>query len=381
MVLTELELLGFRNLRSQALRFPPEGAAIVGDNAQGKTNLLEAVYYLESFRSFRGASDPELPTFSEPVFRVAAQVEGGRVGSVTAAFDAARKRKKVTVDGGEVSPLSRALGHLGAVVFSPSDVELVSGGPVKRRRFLDIVLSLNEGGYVGELQRFRKALAQRNAALKQGGPKPHVQLWDEALCESGARVTRARMAWVDRWEESFRSYYASVSGGGVATLAYASRLDGPGKNGAEDGKPEPVPSEDVLTARLRGLLEAAWSVDSRRRTTTVGPHRDEMTIEIDDGAGAISARSFGSGGQRRSAALALRLVESATIRACRGVEPLLLLDDAFAELDDHRSGRIMSLVDGESTGQVIVTAPKEAHVHHFRGRLPQWRIREGVIEA
>ena len=141
----------------------------------------------------------------------------------------------------------------------------------------------------------------------------------------------------------------------------------------QDGTPEETAD------RLQQLLEGAWATDARRRTTTVGPHRDDVAIALDDGAGEISARSFGSGGQRRSAALALRLVEAATIRKARGVEPLLLLDDAFAELDEHRTGRIMALIEGEGTGQVIVTAPKEADIKQFRSRLPCWRIEDPHI--
>ena len=224
MVLTELELLHFRNLKAQTLEFPSEGAAIVGDNAQGKTNLLEAVYYLETFRSFRGASDQELATFQQTVFRVGARVRGGKADSVAAAVDQVRKRKKVTVDGVEAQPLSSALGNLGAVVFSPADVDLISDGPSRRRRFLDVVLSLNQTGYVDGLQRFRKALAQRNAALKSGSGRGPVSAWDQALAESGAQVTEARNAWVASWNQSFGEYYGVVSGGGTARMEYRSRL-------------------------------------------------------------------------------------------------------------------------------------------------------------
>lgn len=370
MVLTELELLHFRNLKAQELEFPPEGAAIVGDNAQGKTNLLEAVYYLETFRSFRGASDQELTTFRESVFRVSASIRGGMAETVAAAVDQARKRKKVTVDGIEAQPLSSALGHLGAVVFSPSDVDLISDGPSRRRRFLDVVLSLNARGYVDGLQRYRKTLAQRNAALKAGLGRGQVSVWDQALAESGAQVTEARRTWVTSWAEKFGGYYGVVSGGGRARMEYRSRL----AEGAEDGGAD-------MEGRLRDLLEEAWPKDQRLRSTTVGPHRDELLIVVDDGTGEVSARSFGSGGQRRSAALALRLVEAATIRHAREIEPLLLLDDAFAELDDHRSAHVLSLIASESTGQVIVTAPKRSDVDAFRGRLPEWSIRAGEVTA
>ncbi len=370
MVLTELELLHFRNLVAQELKFPPEGAAIVGDNAQGKTNLLEAVYYLETFRSFRGAADQELATFSKPVFRVEARMVGGRARSVAAAFDNANRRKKVTVDGTEAAPLSSALGNLAAVVFSPADVELIGGGPARRRRFMDVVLSLNAAGYVTALQRYRKALSQRNAALKRGSSRAQVAAWDQSLCESGALVTAARRGWAVSSRDGFGDYYGIVSGGGKARLEYRSRLADRCEGDAGD-----------LEAGLRALLEDAWPQDERLRTTSVGPHRDELLISVDDGTGEVSARSYGSGGQRRSAALALRLVEAATIRRARAVEPLLLLDDAFAELDDHRSAQIMGLIASESTGQVIVTAPKRSDIDAFRGRLPEWNIRGGRVEA
>ncbi|MGI9629156.1 MAG: DNA replication/repair protein RecF [Longimicrobiales bacterium] len=371
-VLTELELLHFRNLESQQLRFPHEGAAIVGNNAQGKTNLLEAVYYLESFRSFRGSADTELLAFGETVFRLEARLEGGQAPTVPAAFDSVQRRKKVTVDGVEAKPLSQALGQLGAVVFSPADVELVSAGPAKRRRFLNILLSLNHPGYVDALQRYRKALAQRNAALKTGVGREGVRVWDQPVASAGALVTRARSDWVGRWQDVFADFYKSVSGGGSARMSYRSKAV------KEDGGPERGNDRE---ARVMDLMEEAANGDLRLRTTTVGPHRDEVAIGVDDGSGEISARTFGSGGQRRSAALALRLVEAATIRESRKVEPLLLLDDAFAELDDKRTGHIMALIEGEGTGQVIVTAPKESDVKHFRQRLPKWTIENGVIAA
>src|SRR5690606_22234481 len=155
----------------QDLEIPREGLALVGDNAQGKSSFLEAIYYLETFRSFRGARDEQLLAFGEGVFRVAGTVlredEGGSAPvdhEVTAAFAKEGKRKKVTVDGTEPDRLGDAIGSLGAVIFSPSDIELVGGGPDERRRFLDIVLSLNEPGYLGALQEYRQGLARRNAS-------------------------------------------------------------------------------------------------------------------------------------------------------------------------------------------------------------------------
>ena len=143
---------------------PREGVALIGDNAQGKSNFLEAIYYLETLRSFRGARDAQMLGFGEEVFRVVGTTEGGDDEpcgvQVAAAFQKKGKRKKVSVDGTEPDRLTDALGHLSAVIFSPSDVDLVSGGPSERRRFLDIVLSLNEPGYVRALSDYRKSLSR-----------------------------------------------------------------------------------------------------------------------------------------------------------------------------------------------------------------------------
>lgn len=411
----------FRNLGSQDLHFPPEGVAVIGDNAQGKSNLLEAIYYLESFRSFRGAGDPDLTAFSEDVFHLRAEISGSKNGAADEAradddpitlavgFDRQRKKKKVSVDGSYTTHISAALGRLGAVIFSPADSELVSGGPGRRRRFLDIVLSLNQPGYLESLRTYRKVLAQRNSALRLGGPEDSIRAWDHLLIENGARVTRMRSDQVAAWSAPFAEFYKAISSGEHAALAYRADLstrggtgighkggaqitghddsgeqaqkgngNGDTAGGAEEG------TEKAVRERFARRLDDSWRTDQRRGSTTVGPHRDDLLISVEaQGAkkNSVLARSFGSGGQRRTAALALRLAEAATIRERRGVEPILLLDDAFAELDEGRADRVVSLVESGATGQVILTAPRDSDVRLRRPSLPRWRISGGVIEA
>lgn len=387
MVLRTLELRHFRNLGIQELHFPPEGVAVVGDNAQGKTNLLEAIYYLESFRSFRGAADAELTAFNQDVFYLRGDVEGGTVTSVAAGFDRKRKRKRVTVDGNDSLGVSAALGSLGAVAFSPVDVQLVNGGPGARRRFLDIVLSLNSPGYVGALQHYRKWLAQRNAALRASAGRTSsakwVRAWDGGLVETGAAVTCMRASWTSEWSETFSGYYQTVADRDSAALAYRPNLAGAaaGKAGSDErSRPGPM-DESAMREQFRQRLDESWENDLRRGVTSVGPHRDELLLAVNTGGRSLPLRTFGSGGQRRTAALALRLTEAATIRRRRGTDPVLLVDDAFAELDRGRSERVMALLETELKGQVIVTAPKESDVR-FAGRtLERWRVHGGVIEA
>lgn len=369
--LFEVSIRGFRNLSSQDLEIPPEGLALVGDNAQGKSNFLEAIYYLETFRSFRGAPDEQIVALGEEVFRVVGSVGGEASRKVSAAYQRRGRRKKVTVDGVEPERLGDALGTLAAVLFSPADVVLVSGGPAERRRFLDIVLSLNVPGYLGALQRFRHVLSQRNSALKADARPELVRAWDEGLVRWGARVLVERRAWTEERRAAFRSLYETVAGAGQsASLRYV-----PGV--ALDG----AASEAEVAARYQDALAASWERDARMRNTMVGLHRDDLEVTLEGNGGRLDARDFGSGGQQRTAALALRLVEARTIRDRRGRAPLVLVDDVFAELDEGRSARALELLEGEDTGQVILTAPKETDVRFRKDALPRWRIAAGRISA
>ena len=371
MRLSALGLRHFRNLGNQELEIPPDGLALVGDNAQGKSNFLEAIYYLETFRSFRGARDDQLVRFGEDVFRVAGSATGAaddvEAVEVAAAFDRRAKRKKVSVSGREAERLGDALGRFAAVIFSPADVELVSGGPRERRRFLDIVLSLNQPGYLGALQEYRQILARRNAALKEGQSGALVAAWDPGLVRAGAEVVTARKAWIEGSTGAFGDYYVRVAQEAPARMTYRSSVP---LGGAET-------LEQIREAFRDALVDGA-DRDRRLGTTGVGPHRDEVRLELESGDG-LDLREYGSGGQRRTAALAMRLVEARTIRERRGAAPVVLLDDVFAELDAGRSERVLEVMEGEETGQVLLTAPKDADVRLKRDTLARWRIVAGRI--
>jgi DNA replication and repair protein RecF len=370
--LSTLTLRHFRNLRDQDLELPPEGVALIGDNAQGKSNLLEAIYYLETFRSFRGARDDQLVTFGADVFRVvgsaASDAAPSGVAQVAAAFERRGGRKKVTIDGAEQERLGPALGRLAAVIFSPVDLELVSGGPKERRRFLDIVLSLNERGYLEALQEYRRVLGQRNAALRDALPVAVVQAWTPGLIDAGAVAMHARRRWIERVSPLWEDYYARVSADGRARMRYEPSV-----------QLDEVASVDEVAAAFRGALEDSAERDRRLGTTTVGPHRDEVGLTLERDGANLELRDYGSGGQRRTAALALRLVEAATIRDQRGAMPLVLVDDAFAELDEGRSERVLELFESTDAGQVVLTAPKESDVRFRRHTLARWRIAAGQV--
>jgi DNA replication and repair protein RecF len=373
--LSRIHLRSYRNFAEQVVEFPPQGVAIIGDNGQGKTNLLESIYYLEIFRSFRGAPDEQLVRFGEEVFRVEGTLRDpeGRERAIAAAFERRRRKKKVTVNGAEPERLADALGGVGAVIFSPSDVEIVAGGPGERRRFLDIVLSLAVPGYVASLQRYRQALLQRNTLLRNASPAALVAAWNEPLVAAGSRVVATRARWVAERRDGFAGHYARVAGGQPGSIAFDPSF------GAWDHVAVRPPD---VAEEFRTALERSADREARRGMTLVGPHRDDLRFatEAEDGS-PLDLRTYGSGGQQRTAAIAARMVEAETIRETRGRESVILLDDVFAELDPGRSQRIIEWIDGSEGGQVILTAPKPGDVHVHGHSLPRWRMVAGELRT
>jgi DNA replication and repair protein RecF len=369
MVCRELRLRQFRNFAELDVTLPGPGVAIIGDNGSGKTNLLEALYYLEIFRSFRGAPDEQLVRFGADAFHVRARFEepGGSIREISAAFERRTRRKRVTINDAEPERLGDGLGQVGVVIFSPSDAALVAGAPGERRRFLDIVLSLNRPGYVTALQRYRQILKQRNVMLRDGAPAPLLAAWDEGLIETGARLVAWRADWVSEHAAGFSHRCEAIGGGPCVTLRYRPSFP---RNDASTG--------DAIAPWFRAELQRLSARERERGVTLVGPHRDELDITFDD---TTDLRDFGSGGQQRTAAIALRMIEAQTIRAARGREPMVLLDDVFAELDAGRSRRILDLLEREERGQVLLTAPKVSDLELRRGTLSHWSISKGRIAA
>jgi DNA replication and repair protein RecF len=369
--LRELRLRQFRNFAELDLTFPVAGAALIGDNGAGKTNLLEAIYYLEIFRSFRNAPDAQLVRFGAEAFHARGRLESPAGGQreVTAAYEPRTQKKRVVVDGVEPERIGDALGRIGVVIFSPSDVEIVAGSPGERRRFLDIALSLSVPGYVGALQRYRATLRQRNALLKRGDGAA-LGAWDDALVSAGAPITAERAAWVERNASVFGERYRAIADGACGRVAFQPSL-------ALDAARATDPVH--VTERFAAELERLAARERERGMTLAGPHRDELAFTLETPDGSVDLRAYGSGGQRRTAAIALRMVEAATIRATRGGEATLLLDDVFAELDVARSRRLLELFETEEPGQVILTAPKESDVQLREGALVRWRIEAGRV--
>ncbi|MEP6732373.1 MAG: DNA replication and repair protein RecF [bacterium] len=368
-VLRSLAVRDFRNLARLDIAFPSAGVVVIGDNGQGKSNLLEAIYYLHLLRSVRGARDVDVVRFGAAGFHVSAHADGGANHEISAGFERQGRRKRLKLGGSEPQRLSDGLGALPCVLFSPADVELVAGAPSARRRYLDILLALSSRPYLFALQRYRHALAQRNAALrdamKSAGAKAEqrIAVWEAPLAEHGAVLWLERVQWAERAAPRFATVCQAIGEQTKVSLRYASQLEPPERT---------LPA--VASTLAKGLEERR-SLDIRRCLTHTGPHRDDLALLL----GGRELRAFGSAGQQRTGAIALRLLEGETLRERLGVAPMLLLDDPFAELDVHRSSRILELLAEQSMGQTVLTVPRESDIPPALTQLSRWHIADGVV--
>lgn len=356
MRLERLVIRGFRNLEALDCAVPREGAALLGRNGQGKTNLLEAIYYPVLFRSLRGGADAEVATFGGPGFHVGASVTVDGVPlEIAATYQTAGKRKRIAVDGVDTPRLADAVGRWTAVAFLPGDVALASGPAAERRQYLDRMLSLADRGYLSALTRYRAALAQRNSALRQGRAEL-VEAFDAPLAATGAVVVAGRLRWLERAEPRFAAELESLGEAGRGALRYHG------------------PAALADAAEWRPALDHARQRDLARGLTTVGPHRDDIVLEV----GGRELRAFGSTGQHRSAAIALKLVELDTLAEARGIQPALLLDDVFAELDGERQRRLAARLVQPDVRQVFITAPRPDELPEVV-HLPRWTVDAGKV--
>jgi len=363
MVLERLELTDFRNYATLRLEPRPGLNVLVGENAQGKSNLLEAVGLLALARSERAARDGDLVRWGADEAVVRGEARRAVRGEVSVALVLQRDgAKAMRVDGQPCRRLADGVGALNVVFFGPRELELVSGGPDARRDFLNTCLGQIDPEYLAALAGYRRVLRQRNgllrAALQRRLDEDLLLAYDDGLADHAALIMERRRDRVRELAEQAALAHARLCGGrdGLA-VSYAPHLDAAGDRAA-------------LANTVRESLIARRNEELRRGLTLVGPHRDDLRLTLD----GKEARGFASQGQQRSIALALKVAELRTVRAALGEPPLLLLDDVLSELDSHRRGEVLGLV--AEAEQVFLTCTDPPSLV---GSVT-WRVHAGSVE-
>ncbi len=369
MQLTGLRLINFRNHRRTDLT-PGSGLNIfVGTNAQGKSSLLEAVELAATGRSHRALREAELITLGETWARVhAAASRADRSEEIDLAFrqDASapgpgRVWREVRVNGIAVRR-GALFGHLLCVASSPHDVEVAGGGPLFRRRLVDVLLAQISPAYYYTAQRYARAVLQRNQVLRAGrAAAADLEPWDAQVASLGAVITRRRRDLVARLAERARSAYRYLSGGGEElAVAYAPSLPGT--------------DEEELVRAAREALAGHRRAELARGVTLAGPHRDDLLLEVD----GRPLRLYGSRGQQLAAVLALRLAEREVLREDTGEEPVLLLDDVVMALDEMRQAQLLTFARG---AQALMTVTTLATLPALPPGTVVFRVAGGTVEA
>ena len=411
MYLTHLSLTNFRSLARLDLDIPRRVVLLTGANAQGKTSMLEAIYFLAVFASFQTSSERQLINSiavkaAEEAVRNPARREDEKraVAKIIAQFrddkrahrldvrlilepvgvNGQRLRKEVLLEGVK-RQVNDAVGHFNAVLFIPQMAQIIEGGPDERRRYLNLTLAQVFPGYAHALSDYTKALEQRNALLKalseRGGEADQLEAWDKMLAEHGAKLIHWRIQAIQELEkEATRVHHRLTRGSEVLRLAYdpaydpsprpegqmALRMDAPvDRSGLE---------REEIEKGFRERLRRTRVEEIARGMTTIGPHRDEMRFL----ANGIDLGDYGSRGQVRTALLALKLAEVEWMKARTGQVPVLLLDEVLAELDLQRRADLLSYVEAMDQA-LLTTTDLNLFTPEFVQKAQIWEVEGGVV--
>lgn len=342
LVLRELELVNYRNYKNARFGLNPHLTVIYGENAAGKTNLLEAVRVLSTGSSHRNSPDRELINWDEEELRIAAEMDSGKKQYQTELRISKTKRKSLVVNKVKQRKHFEEQGFFPSVIFTPDDLKIVKEGPENRRGFIDSIASQYDRAYEYHKNRYQKILAQRNSLLKTAPEREKcldtLDLWDEHLAESGAIILSKRFEFIKELTVLFGESIEKIDANSVFELGY---LPSPSFD-----DPDTLLIKDVFVSELRG----SRINDMNRGATGVGPHRDDLLISID----GRDARSFASQGQQREITLALKIAEYALLREKIGKFPILLLDDVMSELDSTRRAHVYKFL-ADNAQSVITT--------------------------
>ncbi|MBE6816389.1 MAG: DNA replication/repair protein RecF [Ruminococcaceae bacterium] len=337
MKINKIDITHFRNIETMSATFDDVNITW-GENAQGKTNLIEALYLFTGAKSFRGVRDKELVRFDCESAKLSIEFEGnGRKQNAELFING---RREATLNGIKKKSAAALGEEIKAVIFSPVHLSMIKDGPIERRRFIDGALCQIKSGYKNLLSDYNRALVQRNNLLKDVLHHPEMEgmlyIWNENLARIGAKIVNQRLRYIEAISPYVKEIYAGISSGTEEIdILYL-------------GAVSEVSDTAVIEQNILKALEENKVQDLQNRTTSAGAHRDDIDILIN----GKSARKFGSQGQQRSCVLALKLAEAALLEQMTGIRPIALLDDVMSELDEKRQDYILNRIKGL---QVFIT--------------------------
>lgn len=365
MKLSKLKLANYRNYLELNLEFSDTINIFLGENAQGKTNLLESIYVLALTKSHRTNNEKELIYFKEKEAFLSAEIERRR-GKLPLEIYFTAKGRKTKVNHIEQKKLSEYIGSLNVILFAPEDLEIVKGAPSIRRKFLDMEISQVNPIYLYDLVEYQKILKQRNLYFKKRLEKKqaldelYLDVLDEQLADFGAKVILARQKFIEQLNTWAKEIHHSISGQKeVLKLVYQMS----------------VQSTEKLTIAENFLihLKANREKDARRLTTSIGPHREDMQFLVNE----LDVSRFGSQGQQRTTALSVKLAEIDLMKEVTGEYPILLLDDVMSELDNERQVSLLHAILGKT--QTFVTTTTLEHLSELNVPAKIFRIENGQV--
>ena len=400
MYLKHLSLTNFRNFTRLDVDIPQRVVLLVGANAQGKTSILEAIYFLAAFTSFHTHADRQIVNFTEAknnsltVTRLVAEYQRARnkhrlearlILEPTGVVNNQRLRKEVLLDGVK-KPVSDVIGHFNAVIFVPQMSQIIEGAPEDRRRYLNLALAQSTPAYARVLSEYNQALTQRNALLKllgeRSGSGDQLEVWDDTLTRLGSQIILWRIEALQQIERlASRVHHELTHGAEILRLAYEPAFDPlPKPNGQLGLKINTIVDRSGLDLKeiqdgFRASLSALRSVEIARGVTTIGPHRDEIRFLAND----IDLGNYGSRGQIRTALLSLKLAEVNWMRDRTGEWPVILLDEVMAELDLQRRADLLKYV-GETEQVLFTTTDLSLFMPEFVKNAEVWRVEGGRME-
>ena len=407
MFLKHLSLTNFRKFTRLDVDFPKQVILLTGANAQGKTTVLEAIYFLAAFTSFQTHADRQIINFNEidrdslTVARLVAEYQRGKskhriearlILEPTGVVNSQRLRKEVLLDGVK-KPVNDVIGHFNAVVFVPQMSQIIEGAPEDRRRYLNLALAQSTPAYARVLSEYSQALTQRNALLKalyergangdkRSGPVDQLEVWDETLARLGAQIILWRIEAVRQIERLASSVHNELTHGTEALrLSYEPAFDPlPKPNGQLGLKIDTVVDRSGLDAKtiqsgFRERLRDLRREEIARGVTTIGPHRDELRFLAD----GFDLGDYGSRGQVRTALLSLKLAEVNWMKERTGEWPVILLDEVMAELDLQRRADLMKYIGG-SEQVLFTTTDMNLFEPEFVQKAEVWKVGSGRLE-